>query len=116
MVSVGHRYRSREPLSVTCWWELDTVAILDDYSECCEAALPVGESFTVIEIAESDPSQVLCKLDREKGLKNQLIPRKRQNRLWIIPLPTPYGVEIARTDINNRCEQLSGALPGRDAC
>lgn len=105
MPNVGDRFRTREPLPVTCWWWYDTVAIVDDTSDCCDAVLPAGESFSVEQVAENDPGRVLCRLDRADALKAQLIPRKRQVST-LGCRATPYSVELTLEQIETQCDRL----------
>ena len=101
MVATGERYRTIDSVPVTVWWELDTVAILDDYSESCVGELPVGE---VIEVEDVQDNRIFCRAERERSLRDKLIPRKRQNRLLWFRLPTPYAVEIQRKEFGSRIE------------
>lgn len=107
MVAPGEKYRSRAAIAVSVWWELDTAAILGDYSEWCEAELPAGEVFTILHVQNAVRHSVICELAREAELKNQMIPRKRQNRLFIIPLPTPYVIEMRLADLVAHCDRLN---------
>ena len=112
MAEAGDRFRSCQPLSVICRWWYDTVAILDDYSDGCEATLPAGESFTVEEVSESAPDRLLCRLDRERELKPQLIPKGRQVRAFLFCTPTPYRVELTSRQIEEGCEGIGRSETG----
>jgi hypothetical protein len=106
MAAIGDRYRTVLPISVVVRWELDTVAILDDYSESLNAELPAGETLDVVEIADAPHNSTLCNLDRERELIDLFVPRDRQNRFLGLRLPTPYRVEIKLDDLVTRCAQL----------
>jgi|ERR1043165_8767972 hypothetical protein len=103
---VGDRYRTTESLPVICWWWYDTVAILDDYSDCCDAVLPTNVIFTIDQTAEGDPTRFLCKLDHAKQLKPNLIPKGRQIRLFLGCRPTEYLVEINASQLTESCVAL----------
>jgi hypothetical protein len=109
----GQRFRTISPIHVTVVWELDTVAILDDYRESCEATLPANESFTIIEIPESgDGGCAACSLDRERELLDVMIPRRRQNGIAFFRLPTPYVVSVRFAAVAHHCV---GPLAADDA-
>lgn len=107
MAKPGEQYRTIEAIPVIVWWEIDTVAILEDYSECCDGELSAGELFTVRQVAVTDgATRIACELARERELLDSLIPRKRQNHLLLKRLPTPYYVEIRATDLEESCEPV----------
>ena len=112
MAEAGDRFRSCQPLSVICRWWYDTVAILDDYSDACEATLPAGEAFTVEQVSESDPDWLLCRLDRARELKPQLIPKGRQVRATLFCASTPYRVESTSQQIEEDCERIGPSETG----
>ena len=105
-VCPGQRFRTLEPIDVICWWWYDTVAILEDYSDRCEAVLPAGEAFTVREILPGEPESFFCDLGRARKLKRLLIPRGCQFRMLFLCRPTPYVVEIDRASIEAKCEVI----------
>jgi len=107
VVRKGDKFRSREPIPVTCWWWYDTAAILDDYSDCCAGVLPSGEAFTVDQVSEIDANRVLCVLDRAEALKPRLIPKGRQVRVFLFCSPTRYTVELTLDQIAQMCEPAS---------
>jgi hypothetical protein len=97
-------------MPVTVVWELDTVAILDDYREFCEGTLPANESFTIVEIPESGADGcATCSIDRERELLDVLIPRTRQNRIALFRMPTPYLIGVWFTDLERECIGPLGA-------
>ena len=106
-MNAGDRFRTRESLNVICWWWYDTVAILDDYSDNCEAVLPAGESFTIEQIPDNDPARVLCRLDNARILKSKLISKDRLLKPVLLCKPSPYSVELSRTQISTFCEPLN---------
>jgi hypothetical protein len=103
MAVSGEKYRTTRPTPVVVWRELDTLAILDDYSEMHAAVLPAGESFTVMEVVAGDRKSALCELDRERELLDLFVPRTLQNRILCIRLPTPYRIEITLDDLGGKC-------------
>lgn len=91
-------------MPVTVVWELDTVAILDDYRESCKATLPANESFTIVEIPEEGADGcATCSVDRERELLDVLIPRKRQNWIAFFRMPTPYVIGVRFTTLAHHC-------------
>ncbi len=104
MVGKGQRYRAVESIPIRVWWERDTVAILDDYSEWCHSELPAGESFEILDVEDSVRKSATCRVERESELRDLLIPRKRQNRILCFRLPTPYFIEIKLDQFGPYCE------------
>lgn len=85
-------------------WERDTAAILEDYRETCDATLPVGESFTILDVVDGvAEGQAICSLDRERELLDALIPRDRQNKIAFFRLPTPYVIAVPFTALAEEC-------------
>jgi hypothetical protein len=107
MITAGQQYRTREAIPVVCVWWYDTVAILADYSDTCEATLPAGKSFTVREVgAGPKEGRVLCELHGAEDLKARLIPEGRQIRsFWC--KPTEYCVELSAADFASKCDLLA---------
>lgn len=104
---VGQTYRAREALPVTCWWWIDTVAILDDYSMNCPGTLPAGECFTVTEISEKEQRRILCLPQRMRELKSTLFPPAA--RKWLFPRCIGHQIEIPAEIILAKCDLIESA-------
>ena len=119
MIEIGQRCRSTIPLSVECLWCLDTIAILDDYSEFCRSTLPAGEELVVYVIPDDESLSVQCRLPNHKAMLKQMIPKKRRNRILWFELPTPFDVLVSRGDLVEKCQRLatepSAPADGEDA-
>jgi len=102
--ALGQVYRSREPLSVTCWWWIDTVAILDDYSMNCPGTLPAGECFTITEVSDAEPRRILCTPQRLRDLKPTLFPKAA--RKWLFPRCLGHQIEISTEAILSKCDLI----------
>jgi len=105
-IEKGQRYRSLVPFPVTCVWERDTVAILDDYTESCDSTFPGGKELSVFELAESHPDLVHCLVPNHKALLKQMIPKDRRNRFLCFDTPTPFDVVVKKSDLLEKCEQI----------
>jgi len=105
-VEIGQRYRSLRPFPVTCIWERDTVAILDDYTESCDSTFPAGEELSVFELAESHPDLVHCLVPNHKALYKKMIPKDLRNRFLCFDISTPFDVVITKSDLLEKCERV----------
>lgn len=106
MLKTGTQYRTLTSVPVICWWYYDTVAILDDYSDCAPATLEAGTRFTIMEIPEKEPSRINCKVENDSELKRRVLPKDCQKRhWWSLPLMAcvSFQVEIAAEVIEAQC-------------
>ena len=94
------------PLQVTCLWYLDTVAILEDYTESCESTLPAGEELEVFHVMQDESEPVQCSVPNHKSLLRRMIPWNRRNRILCLPLPTPFDVLVSLEDLQKNCERV----------
>ena len=107
MIEIGKRYRTKDPLNVLCWWWLDTIAILDDYSDGGEAILAAGECFKIVEIPTEEPHRILCEPDNPKPLKKQALPPFCQTLTFKLGgRIVDFRIEVADDDIEKRCESI----------
>ena len=107
MIIVGQRYRTKKRLNVMFWWWLDTIAILEDYSDGAEGELGAGECLTVAEMLEDNPHRVLCDLDNPKPFKKRVLPPFYHT--WTFRLGghvVGFQVEIPADVLATDCELL----------
>jgi hypothetical protein len=109
MLKVGQRFRTLSSIRVVCWWWYDTVAILEDYSDCAEATIDAGTCFTIAQIPEKEPDRTLCQIENEAELKLRVLPEYCRKRHWwdlSKPKCVSFGVEIAASVIETECEPI----------
>ena len=73
-IDLGHRFETLVPLSVSCWWWYDTVAILADYSDWAQVELPPGSRLTVVEVLPAESESVMCELDDAEPIQRRVLP------------------------------------------
>lgn len=100
----GQTFRSVESFPVTCIWERDAVAILDDYSESCDSTFPEGEELSVFDLIEAHSDTVHCLVPNHKALLNKMIPSDRRNRFLRFGTATPFDVVVQKSDLLSKCE------------
>jgi hypothetical protein len=107
MICVGQRYRTKKRLDVMFWWLIDTIAILDDYSDGAEGELGAGECLTVAAILEEEPQRVRCELDNPKPVIRRVLPPFY--RSWGFRLGgrvVGFQVEIPADVVATDCDRL----------
>ena len=105
-IEKSQRFKSIIPLKVTCLWELDTAAILDDYTESCESTFPAGEELEVFRVLEDESKPIQCLVPNHKSLLAQMIPKNKRTRILCFPLPMPFDVLVNRNDLEKKCERV----------
>ena len=100
----GQRYCSNRPIQAKLWWQRETLAILDDYTECDDCELPPAEEFTISRVFSDQRNSVIVKLAHEHALQKRLFPKGRGNRLLWFRVSTPYVVEISLQELAASCD------------
>ena len=106
MIEKGQKYLSTSSFNVECIWYLDTVAILDDYTETCAATLPAASELVVHHVLDDESQPVQCLVPNHKALLKEMIPKKRRNRILCFEIGTPFDVLISRRDLHDNCKLL----------
>jgi hypothetical protein len=101
-LEIGQVFRARVALPVTCWWWLNTVAILDDYAECAEGSFPAGESFVITQIPAKQPHRVLCRPLRARELKSVMFPSRALEAIMF-----DHQIEVIGEITQSKCERIA---------
>ena len=107
ILRVGYRFRALRALRVTVRTPFLTVAILDDYHFYSDGILPIGEKFTVVDIALPE---VLCEVDRQHELAESMVPLSRRYHSWLGRLfdrRTNFDILVPFPTIRDDCERVA---------